>query len=376
MGKKRKTRGSALGSLFEGNVNPYGKSEGAVQDSAESTLLTLSLLAIRPDPNQPRRLLSSHLYHELESGESDPMTVLGKWYEETALPSAPPPQRQAAQELEQLAQTILSQGLINPVTVRPVNNEPVPMSVSYLIRTGERRWWAHVLLTLRKQKIRGKTSPEQIAAIVEMSDIANLRAQQLVENMARSDLALLEKARGIETLQRELSTLRGKNVKWDEIDKMLGISRNYRWRLRKVLQLSDDAIELIAEHDVQERILRPIVDKLLDRPDLQLKAIRQLLKWQENGEESNPRRMLALVESMLQTPKKGGGSKQSNISLSMLSEKLERNVEKTLQTLESLSPDALAGLSVVLANNDDTAEKLLHLRNRLDEILSKGNRSG
>ena len=51
--------------------------------------------------------------------------------------------------------------------------------------------------------------------------------------MARSDLSVIEKAQGIELLYAELSAARGRKVKWEEVDQLLGISRNYRWRLRQ-----------------------------------------------------------------------------------------------------------------------------------------------
>jgi ParB/RepB/Spo0J family partition protein len=375
MAKRRGTRGSALDTLFGGTVDPYAKVSSAESTSKAvgTTIAELDIMTVLPDPGQPRHFLPNDLYERLRLGTSNPVQVLEAWLARATRLGATPALQQEAAALEQLAQTILWNGLINPITVRPVTNEDVPTTTAYLIRTGERRWWSHVLLTLQQKKVQETHSPETIKAIIT-TDTTLLRAEQLVENMARSDLSVIEKAMGIEALQRELSDAQGRRVKWDEVDKLLGISRNYRWRLRKVLTLSDEAVQLISEHALQEKPLRPIVDKLSDRPELQIVAIRQLIAWQEAEEGGGHDRLRSYVDKMLRderAPSSKGKAKTREVSLTLWKQKFGRNVTKTLQLFNEIDESELAGLAAIVANDDATSAELAQLRDRIDAILAE-----
>lgn len=379
MAKRRGKRGSALDTLFSGSVDPYAKSyeSSDAPASQDSTLAQLDIMTILPDPGQPRHFLPDDLYERLRTGTSNPVEVLQAWVTRATRLGSPPAMQQEIMALEQLAQTVEWHGLINPITVRPVTDENVPTTVAYLIRTGERRWWAHVLLTSQQKRIQDKQSPEVIKAIID-TDVTLLRAEQLVENMARSDLSVIEKAQGIEVLYAELSEARGRKVKWEEVDQLLGISRNYRWRLRKVLTLSDEAVQLVIENNLQEKPLRPVIDKLADRPDLQLAAIRQLIAWQEAEETGGHDRLSGYVEQLLRQERvqqgRGKATKEQRVSLSAWSKKFGRNVSKTLQLFDDLDDEALGGVAAIVANDDTATAALTLLRDRIDAILAESDR--
>src|SRR5262245_43883727 len=111
--------------------------------------MLLNLDRIAPDPDQPRKLFD-------------------------------------AAELEILAASIQQNGLMQPITVRPAEEKG-----RYWIVAGERRWRAHCLL-----RDRGYEPAAKISAIVSVPPtIADLRVRQIVENIARADLSLLEEAR-------------------------------------------------------------------------------------------------------------------------------------------------------------------------------------
>jgi ParB family chromosome partitioning protein len=87
-----------------------------------------------------------------------------------------------AEMLEQLAQSIRSQGLLQPIVVRPVGDD-------YELIAGERRWRACGLAELT-----------HLPAVVRHVDDRTTAALALVENLQREDLNALEKAFGIKRL--------------------------------------------------------------------------------------------------------------------------------------------------------------------------------
>lgn len=371
MSKRKKKRGSALDNLFGGGVDPYGSQGAATVTESPALqsgdLLELDLEMVMPDPEQPRDLLPADLYASLFDGSADAVTVLSRWL--VSAENGRPAEQQAIVDLKQLAQTIEMHGLINPITVRPVDNDAVPATVSYLIRTGERRWWAHVLLMSERRKLKGSQSAERIRALVD-TDKTHLRAEQLVENMARSDLSVIEKARGIQALRQEMIDQRGSTVRWDEVEKLLGISRNYRWRLGKVLDLPDAAIDLITLYNLPERSLRPIVDQLAGKAPLQLQAVEQLSAWQAADEDVGHKRVAAYVEQLLRN-RATKSRKQAGDDLSGWSAQFGRTFNKTLKMVDELDADQLAGYSAMVAHDRQSAERLTRLRDRLNQILSE-----
>ena len=89
------------------------------------------------------------------------------------------------EELQDLADSIKNEGLLQPVIVRPSEN-------GYQIVAGERRWQASKIAGLETIPVR----------IVEMDDERALRLA-LIENLQRSDLNPIEEARGFKDLMEE-----------------------------------------------------------------------------------------------------------------------------------------------------------------------------
>ena len=135
----QKGLGRGLGALF---------SESPVLDeSQEKTAAhTLPVQALEPNPNQPRRDFN---------GEA----------------------------LEDLAESIRQHGLIQPITVRPVEND------SYQIIAGERRWRASRLAGL-----------SQVPVVILEADDKQAAQMALIENLQREDLNPLEEAQGYDAL--------------------------------------------------------------------------------------------------------------------------------------------------------------------------------
>jgi hypothetical protein len=285
----------------------------------KNTIEAAPLAAILPDPGQPRRLLPEDLAAAVASATLSPADALHLWLGRAESDAATTAVRRTVRELKRLAASIAQHGLISPITVRlPYPEEFIPPGITYFIVTGERRYWAHIYLLSQGQQIQAGdsvTSPAEIRISLAPAGIT-IRAYQLIENLLREDLNALERARGLWALRYELSGVNysspptdqlpaaedsptpteGAEVNdsspsllpWTRVEEVLGISKRYRIYLTSVLQLSPVAQALVATHNLAEMTIRPITQKLKDKPELQLQALRQLIEWQNAEEDEGP----------------------------------------------------------------------------------------
>jgi ParB family transcriptional regulator, chromosome partitioning protein len=128
-----------------------------------------------------------------------------------------------------LAESIKLRGVLQPVLVRPVPGG------TYELIAGERRWRAARLAEL-----------ETIPAIVRHHDNAASLELALIENMAREDLNPVEEARACAALTEELGLSR------EEVGQRVGRSRVAVSNLIRLLDLPDEALELIQAGDLSE----------------------------------------------------------------------------------------------------------------------------
>src|SRR5512146_2445592 len=94
--------------------------------------------------------------------------------------------------LQELADSIKAQGVVQPIVVRPVGPPVAGQSQRYEIMAGERRWRASQLAGL----------PDIPAIIRHIPDEAAI-AVALIENIQRENLNSLEEARALERLISE-----------------------------------------------------------------------------------------------------------------------------------------------------------------------------
>ena len=130
-------------------------------------------------------------------------------------------------ELEELAESIRQQGLIQPVIVRPRNDG------SYEILAGERRW--------RACKLVGKEAIEVI--IKDVDDQAAL-AMSLIENIQRENLNPIEEAEGYQRLIDDFG------LKQSLVGQLVGKSRSRISRLLSLLSLPASARERITKGEL------------------------------------------------------------------------------------------------------------------------------
>ena len=146
------------------------------------------------------------------------------------VPNPNQPRREFDEEaLQALAGSLGEQGVLQPVLVRPKADG------TYELVAGERRW--------RAARIAGL---ELIPAIVREREDAAALEVALIENMAREDLNPIEEARACAALVEELGLTR------TEIARRVGRSRVAVSNLVRLLDLPDDAIELLQQGVLSE----------------------------------------------------------------------------------------------------------------------------
>lgn len=135
-----------------------------------------------------------------------------------------PRTRMDQQALAELAASIRSQGLMQPLLVRPVDRE------SYELIAGERRW--------RAAQIAGLT--EVPALVREVPDEAAL-ALSLIENIQREDLNAMEEAAGVQRLVDEFG------MTHEQAADAVGRSRSATTNLLRLLKLAKPVQEMVME---------------------------------------------------------------------------------------------------------------------------------
>jgi ParB family transcriptional regulator, chromosome partitioning protein len=149
---------------------------------------------------------------------------------ESISPNPSQPRRRFDQgALQALAGSLAERGVLQPVLVRPRRDG------KYELVAGERRWRAAQIAGLKA-----------IPAIVRAREDAEALELALIENMAREDLSPIEEARACVALVEELGLTR------EEIGRRVGRGRVAVTNLIRLLDLPDEAIELLQEGALSE----------------------------------------------------------------------------------------------------------------------------
>jgi ParB family chromosome partitioning protein len=126
------------------------------------------------------------------------------------------------EKLDELKESILSQGIIQPLIVRQTAGG------GYELIAGERR--------LRAARLAGL---EQAPVVVKEVSDEEINKIGLIENLQREDLNPIDEARGIQRLQKEF------NLTQDDLGKSLGKSRAAVANSIRLLQLSKEVQDLL-----------------------------------------------------------------------------------------------------------------------------------
>lgn len=198
-----------------------GKGLGALlgefteEPAVQSGLKTLPLHKIEPNPDQPRR-------------DFDP------------------------EELEELAESIRTHGIIQPLTVREMPNG------YYQIIAGERRW--------RASRLAEKT---EVPVVVMEADDKKAMELALIENLQRSDLNPVEEAMGYDALIREYGMTQ------EEAAARVGKSRPAVANALRLLGLSQPVLDKLREGQLTAGHARAVLQ--LKNEKKQLEAAQKII---------------------------------------------------------------------------------------------------
>ncbi len=180
----RRALGKGLGALLP--TRPPAPPPQAPAPQPAEAQLTVAIESIEPNPLQPRRLFQ-------------------------------------AERLAELAQSIRTSGIIQPLVVRIVGDR-------YQLVAGERRWRAAKLAGLKEVPVVVRNIPDD-----------HLLEITLIENIQREDLNPIETAVAFERLIREL------RLNSDQVGQRTGKDRTTIINFIRLLQLPADLQQLVAE---------------------------------------------------------------------------------------------------------------------------------
>lgn len=181
--------------------------------------------------------------------------------------------RQNAEGIEELAQSIREKGLLEPILVRPADDE-------FEIIAGWRRYNACKLLRWRKI----------LCHVVELDDRSALEAS-LVENVQRRSMRPIEEAEAYHRYVHEYG--------WgslSELARKLGKSASYLSRRISILELPKDVLECVRKSEINPSVaeeLSRLVDKgqqtelakIISHRHLSLRKTRSLINELAGGDE-------------------------------------------------------------------------------------------
>ena len=149
-----------------------------------------------------------------------------------------PRQSFSEEKLEELANSIRKNGIIQPIAVRPSKSK----DGKYEIVAGERRWLAAQRAGLHEIPV----------TILDLSDVESLEVA-IVENIQRDDLNPIEEAKGYKRLNQEF------DYDHESISKLMSKSRSHISNTLRLLTLPKDVIGMLEEGTLTSGQARPLI---------------------------------------------------------------------------------------------------------------------
>ncbi len=233
-----------------------------------------------------------------------------------------PRQNFSEEKLEELANSIKKNGIIQPIAVRPSKSG----SEKYEIVAGERRWLAAQKAGLHEIPV----------TILELSDVESLEVA-IVENIQRDDLNPIEEARGYKRLNSEF------DYDHESISKLMSKSRSHISNTLRLLTLPQDVIAMLEEGTLTSGQARPLIG---------------LSNASSIAEEIVSKNYSARKVEYLTRTKKGTSKEK----------KEDANILKTQERIEKV-----LGLKIRISNKKNNSGKLIIEYKDLDqfEMISK-----
>lgn len=215
MALKKNPLGRNLSSMLSQSALRHAVENAASESTGVDSLSSLPLDLISPGPYQPRSIFD-------------------------------------ADRLEELAESIRHQGVIQPIIVRARGDK------QFELIAGERRWRAAQIAGIDKIPAIVRDVPDEIAI-----------AMALVENIQRENLNPIEEATALRRLVDEFQ------MTHQEAGDAVGRSRSAVSNLLRLLELSEDVRELVDARHLEMGHARAL---LTLEPSLQAQAAREVVK--------------------------------------------------------------------------------------------------
>ena len=174
-------------------------------------------------------------------------------------------------KIDELAQSIKKNGLIQPIAVR------LDKDKSYEIIAGERRWLAAQ-----------KAGLHEVPVVI--LNINNTQALELaiVENIQREDLNSIEEAKGYEKLMKDFT------YDHEKLSEFMGKSRSHISNTMRLLSLPNKVIQMVEEGKLTAGQVRPLIGRFNALPmalsiikeKLSARSIENLVKREKEAEDN------------------------------------------------------------------------------------------
>ncbi len=205
----------------------------SIQKETSNQETKISIANLKPSPSQPRRLFDKNSINEL-------------------------------------AESIRSKGLVQPILVRPSPSE----TGTYEIIAGERRWRAAQIAQLH-----------EVPAVVRQLDDVEALEIAIIENVQRSDLSPIEEAAGYKRL------IDNHGHTQEVLAEIVGKSRSHIANIIRLLGLPQSIQDMISEGKISSGHARAIMnsafpEQLADKivsENLSVRAAEELAKQKKSG---------------------------------------------------------------------------------------------
>ncbi len=286
------------------NDKPLGRGLGAMLGNMDI-----------PVHKEPTQVVSGNTNIHIESIEANPYQPRTKFDEEA---------------LQELAQSIKTYGLIQPVTVRPIG------SGKYQLISGERRF--------RAAQIAGLT---EIPAFVRTVDDALSIQMALVENIQRADLNAIEIAMSYQMLMDEC------HFTQEELGSKVGKTNTTISNYLRLLKLSTPVQVAVRDNQISMGHARALV--ALEDEELQAKLVQQIV-----NEQLSVRQTETLVKKTLE----GLRNKKSKVKITISDEvrSAQTAISKKLNAKVNIKKDISGkGQIQIPFTSDEELKRLLNL---------------
>jgi len=273
------------------------------------------------------RGLSALFESEIEEDQVQEKPLKGEMIENVSVDQLSPgkyqPRKRFDEEsLQELADSIIEQGLMQPVIVRKSDN-------NFEIIAGERRWRAAKLAKLDTIPVIVRDINDRTASIIA-----------LIENMQRVDLSSIEEAEGIKKMIDEFG------MTHEEASDAVGKSRSAVSNLLRLLQLTDFVKDKLNSGDIDMGHARALISLSADQQNMVCQKI------------INEKLSVRKVEELLQS----GIAKQNNKKISK-----DNNKNNDIEILQKEFSDKL-GFPVTIENKNNNSGLIKIKYRNLDEL--------